>query len=227
MIDHITGQLVDVREDSIVLEREGVGYVVQVPRYALGELAANNGREVTLHTLLFVEGNQNTSFLEPMLIGFLHAEDKTFFRRFISVKGIGSKKALKALTEPVARVATWIEQGDTRALKVLPGIGARAAELIVAELKGKLHDLAVAASAQRPVDASRFGGSQRDALDIMVSLGDSRIDAEQWLERATEFGVEADTPDQWIRAAYKVKTGVHGSETVASRTGGGTRNVRV
>ncbi|MFQ5493785.1 MAG: Holliday junction branch migration protein RuvA [Phycisphaerae bacterium] len=207
MINHVTGQLVEVYEDSVVVERDGVGYMVQTPRYALGELAAQRGREVTLHTLLFVEGNQNGGHLEPQLIGFPRSEDKVFFRRFISVKGIGSKKALKALTAPVGRVADWIEQGDVKALKTLPGIGARAAELIVAELKGKLHDLAVAAGAGDAV-AAQLSASQRDALDIMVSLGDARPDAERWLDRAAELGEGADTPEQWVRAAYKVKTGV-------------------
>lgn len=209
MINHLTGQLVELAEDHVVLERDGVGYIVQTPKYALGELAALHGHETTLHTLLFVDGAQNGGHLEPHLIGFPNPADKVFFRRFISVKGIGSKKALKALTVPVARVADWIEQGDVKALTELPGIGKRAAELIVAELKGKMQDLAIAASAGRSVHASRLSEAQRDAIEIMVSLGDGRLDAEQWLDRAIELGEGAESPEEWIRAAYKVKTGVH------------------
>ncbi len=209
MINHITGKLVEIREESVIIERDGVGYVVHTPKYAIGELASLHGHEATLHTLLFVDGGQNGGHLEPQLIGFPDPGDKVFFRRFISVKGIGSKKALKALTMPVARVADWIEQGDTKALTELPGIGKRAAELIVAELRGKMRDIAMAASASRATDASRLSDAQRDAIEIMVSLGDGRVDAEQWLDRANELGESGVTPEDWIRAAYRVKTGVH------------------
>lgn len=210
MISHIAGHLSEVHEETVVVERSGIGYVVAVPRYAVGELAACRGREVTLHTLLFIEGNQAGGHMDPVLVGFPHAEDKVFFRRFISVKGIGWRKALKALSEPVGHVAAWIEQGDAAALKRLPGIGARAAELIVAELKGKMEDLAIATSGYRPVDATRFTDDQRDAIEIMVSLGDGRADAEQWLERARQLHREVDSADDWIRAAYRIKTGVDG-----------------
>ena len=207
MISHVTGQLAEVHEDSVVIERDGIGYIVLTPRYAIGELAAFRGRDVTLHTLLFFDNNQSGGLSEPQLIGFLHADDKAFFRRFISVKGIVPKKALKALAQPAGRVANWIENGDTKSLKQLPGIGARAAELIVAELKGKLHDLAVTTSARRHATAT-LSQPQRDALEIMVSLGDGRIDAEQWLERAGQLFDDVKTSEEWIRAAYKVKTGV-------------------
>lgn len=210
MISHVTGQLADVHGESVVLERAGVGYTVAVPQYSIGELAACRGREVTLHTLLFLEGNQTGGHIEPQLIGFMHPEDKHFFRRFISVKGIGVRKALKALTDSPGHIATWIEDGDVQALKQLPGIGARAAELIVAELKGKVGDHALAASTERGIDASRFSQAQRDALEIMIALGDGRSESEQWLERAGQLATDVETPDEWLRAAYKVKTGACG-----------------
>ena len=203
MICRITGQLVELNEDSVVIERDGIGYTILTPKYAIGELAPYHNRKVTLHTLFFIESNQSNHMV-PQLIGFPHAQDKIFFRRFISVKGMGPKKTLNALAVPASRIASWIEQGDTKALKELPGIGARAAELIVAELRGKMQDLAVTDS-RRPGDSARLNQAQRDALEIMVSLGDGRIDAEQWLERAGELDGDTQTPEDWIRAAYRVK----------------------
>jgi len=210
MINHLTGQLVEVGEDFVVVERGGVGYTAAVPHYAVGELGACRGREVTLHTLLFLEGGMSGGHLTPVLVGFLHAEDKVFFKRFTSVKGIGWRKALKALAAPVGHIAASIEQGDAAALKRLPGIGARAAELIVAELKGKMEDIAIAAAGTRVVDTSRFTPDQRDALEIMVALGDGRMEAERWVERAAQLHSDIDSADDWIRAAYRIKTGVEG-----------------
>ena len=211
MIVRLSGTLIDVAEESIVLEREGVAREVLVPHFAVAELAAYRGRVVTLHTLEFFEGNQSSGNLVPRILGFLHPEDRDFFSRFVSVKGIGPRKALKALCEPVRRIATWIESGDAKALTRLPGIGTRAAELIVASLKGKMDDLAlpgaVAGKDREPVDLSQ---AQRDALEVLVAWGDTRNDAQRWLERAAQLNPDLQSPDEWVRTAYRVKTGVEG-----------------
>ena len=211
MIVRLSGTLIEVAEESIVLEREGVAREVLVPHFAVAELAAYRGRVVTLHTLEFFEGNHSSGNLVPRILGFLHPEDRDFFSRFVSVKGIGPRKALKALCEPVRRIATWIETGDAKALTRLPGIGARAAELIVASLKGKMDDLAlpgtVAGREREPVDLSQ---AQRDALEVLVAWGDTRSDAQRWLERAAQLHPDLQSPDEWVRTAYRIKTGVEG-----------------
>jgi Holliday junction DNA helicase RuvA len=210
MIVRLTGTVIDVDEDRAVVERDGLAREVLVPRYAVGELAACRGREVTLHTLEFYEGSQSTGHLVPRLIGFLHPEDKLFFTRFVSVKGIGLRKALKALAEPTGRIAQWIETADAKALAGLPGIGKRAAELIVAELRGKMDDLALAASGRPAAEAAQLTDAQRDGLEVLVAWGDSRADAQRWLERAAQLHPDLDTADAWVRAAYRVKTGAEG-----------------
>ncbi len=211
MIVRITGSLLDVDEESIVLEREGVAREVLVPRFSIGELASFRGQQVTLHTIEFFEGNHGSGHLVPRLLGFLHREDREFFERFLDVKGIGPRKALKALAEPVRRIASWIESGDAKALARLPGIGARAAEMIVATLRGKVSDLAIGG------DAAATGGkvvqlssAQRDALEILVAWGDPRGEAERWIERAGQVHPELTSADEWVRVAYRIKGGMEG-----------------
>jgi Holliday junction resolvasome RuvABC DNA-binding subunit len=92
----------------------------------------------------------------------------------------------------------------------LPGIGSRAAELIVAELKGKMEDIALGAESAAGGDLADLTESQRDAMEIMLAWGDSRTDAERWLERAARVHADITEPDEWVRAAYRVKTGVEG-----------------
>lgn len=212
MIETLSGQVVELTDGLVVVDRDGIGFSVAVPAYAVGELAIRNGQPVTLHTLLFIDGQQNGQ-MEPHLVGFMNPADKVFFRRFISVKGIGWKKALKALAHPAGQVAGWIAQGDAAALKQLPGIGARAADLIIAQLKGKMDDLAltaVAGSAGTGVVAAGHALSegQRDAVEIMVALGDSRVEAEGWVMKVGEQGEVLASPEDWVRAAYKVRSGV-------------------
>ena len=213
MIVRLTGSVAEVGEGAIVLERDGVGYEVLVPGYAVGELAACRGQQVTLHTLQFLEGNAAGGNMIPRLVGFLHPEDRVFFGRFISVKGVGTRKALRALAEPVAAVADAIEAGDAARLAQLPGIGKRAAETIIAELKGKVAMFAVGAAPGKAESQEPRPGwtePQRLAIRVLTEWGDARADVERWIERAGQLHAELETVEQWVEAAYRVKTGAEG-----------------
>lgn len=210
MIVKLTATLIELTEDAVVLERDGLAREVMVPPYAISELAAHRGREVTLHTLEFYESSQTGNQFVPRLLGFLHPEDKIFFARFISVKGIGPRKALRALAEPVRRVATWIESSDAAALSRLPGIGKRSADLIIAELRGKLKDLAIGDSGDAREAVGQWSQAQRDALEVLVQWGDPRADAERLIERAAQLHPDLTQPDEWVRLAYRIKSGVEG-----------------
>lgn len=210
MIVRLTGQLIEVHEDSIVIERSGLAREVLIPRYSTGELAAHRGQEITVHTMEFLEGNPASGHLVPRMLGFMHMEDKIFFTRFVNVKGIGPRKALKALAQPVRKIATWIETSDAKALTTLPGIGARAADLMVASLKGKMGDLALPDMDSQQTEAAILSQAQRDALEILVAWGDPRSDAHRWIERAGQLHPDLKLPDEWVRTAYRIKAGVEG-----------------
>lgn len=210
MISRLTGTLAEVFEEAVLVDRDGVGFEVLVPRYAIRELAAARGRRITLHTLTFVEGNATAGNLIPRLIGFPQPEDRLFFNRFITVKGMGIRKALKALAQPVATVAVAIEQADAKALSRLPGIGARAAEQIIAELRGKLEAFVVGAAIAETTPEPQWTPAQRDALEILATLGERAADARRWLERAAEHHPESAAADEWVKAAYRVKAGAEG-----------------
>ena len=207
MIVRITGALIDVYEDHVVIERDGIAREVLVPQYAVGELTACRGREMTLHTLEYLEGSQASGNLVPRLVGFVYPDDKRFFSRFVSVKGLGLRKALKALAEPVATIAAWIQGGDTKALTRLPGIGSRAAQLIVAELRGKIDEFVLGGAAPPAGDLAGLTQDQKDALEVLAAWGDPRLEAERWLQRAAQLYPDIHSADGWVRAAYRIKTG--------------------
>jgi len=210
MIARMTGIVAEVGVGTMILERDGIGYEILVPGYAIGELIACKGRSVTLHTMEYYEGSAAGGNLIPRIVGFLHPEDRAFFERFITVKGIGVRKAIKALAEPVARVAADIEQGNAPSLARLPGIGKRAADQIIAELRGKLAEFAIGASIREGTPEHRWTPEQRDALEVLVALGERRVEAERWLARAAQLHPETRPADEWVAAAYRVKTGAEG-----------------
>src|SRR3954471_23576462 len=142
MISSITGELHRVDEDRIHLRAGPMLYELLVPAAALTELQASLGETLTFHTIFYLGGDPSRGGLEPTLIGFLRPDDRQFFNVFTTVKGIGPKTALKALTIPVGQIADAIEGKDARFLVQLNGIGKRTAELIIAELAGKVKTFA-------------------------------------------------------------------------------------
>jgi hypothetical protein len=81
--------------------------------------------------------------------------------------------------------------------------------MIVAELKGKVDDFALGASTPA-VETARFTSGQRDALEVLLALGEARVDAERWLERAAQLHPELGPAEDWVKATYRIKTGVEG-----------------
>jgi holliday junction DNA helicase RuvA len=186
MISALTGELTAVAEQSIDLRAGPVVFSVLVPACDVIALQGRLGQELMLWTLMYLEGDASRGNLEPRVIGFLRKEDRAFFELFTTVKGIGPKTALKALTESIATISAWIESKDARSLTKLNGVGKRTAELVIAELSGKcgrfVGDAVVTASAT-PVETRRQG-PQEDAIRALCNLGERRLDAEQLLARA-------------------------------------------
>src|SRR3982751_1377628 len=142
MISSLTGKLKRVDDDRVFLEAGPMQFELLVPAADVTELQASLGEDLTLHTIFYLAGDPTRGGLEPTLIGFLRPEDKQFFELFTTVKGIGPRKALRALTTSTGDIAHAIESKDTRFLSGLDGIGKRMAEQIVAELSGKLEKFA-------------------------------------------------------------------------------------
>ena len=108
---------------------------------------------------------------------------------------------MDVMAEPVRRIATWIESGDTVALTRMPGIGKRGAEMVVATLKGKMEDLALPVEGDSKQESIKLSEAQRDALEVLVAWGDPRGEAERWLSRAAQLHPALDSADEWVRSA--------------------------
>jgi Holliday junction DNA helicase RuvA len=185
MIAALTGELRQVQIDRVHLQAGAMMFELLVPASDVPLLQAGVGQPMTFHTIFYLEGDGTGGSMEPRLIGFLRPEDKKFFEKFITVKGIGPKKALRALIHPAGEIARAIESKDTRFLVGLPQIGKRMAEQIVAELAGKVAGFAIA-RADGSTTAAATGRSdiEEEALAVLIALGVSRFEAEQLLERA-------------------------------------------
>ena len=127
------------------------------------------------------------------MFGFLSMEEHDVFLQLISVKGVGPKTALTMLGVcPVKEMISAIENNDVAALKKLPGIGAKTAQQIVLDLRGKLVE-------EEQEDVQPQNSAQRDAVDALKALGykQSEINSikKEWKSDETK------SVDEYIRQA--------------------------
>lgn len=210
MISALTGELVRVGSDRAYLQAGAMLFEVLVPAADAPALESQRGQPVTLHTLLYLEGDPNRGNLEPRLLGFLREQDRGFFELFTTVKGIGPKTALRALTVPIEQIAGSIENKDARALVQLDGIGKRTAELIVAELAGKCGKFVgtpLPPARRGQVAVARRSDLEEDALAALMALGERRPDAERLLDRARQLEPDLESVDGLVRVMLRLRTG--------------------
>jgi Holliday junction DNA helicase RuvA len=184
VISRLTGKLVQVGERSALLETNGLCYEVLLPS-ALADRLKENGspaESITLETIYYIEAGDKKSSHFPRLVGFLDPVDREFFSLFTQVPGLGVKKALKCLILPIGEIAAAIENKNAATLQRLPGVGARLAEKIVAELNGKVAKYALsrtqqALAAQKRPDSPLFD----EALEVLLQLQYARAEAEEMI----------------------------------------------
>jgi Holliday junction DNA helicase RuvA len=208
MISALTGTLKRVDEDRVHLQAGHILYELLVPAADVPLLESGTGNEMTFHTIFYMQGDASGGNIEPRLIGFLRPEDKKFFTLFTTVKGIGPRTALRALAVPVGEIAQAIESRDARALVKLDGIGKRTAELIIAELAGKVANFAYPLPIREGQIArgpARRSPEEEDAISALLALGERRMDAEHLVDRARASGAKLTTPDAIVREAMRLR----------------------
>jgi len=208
MIARISGTLERVADGAALVDTgTGLWYEVRVAACDVERLSRRAGQDVVLHTIHYVEGDPTRGSLTPRLVGFLAEADREFFRVFTTVKGVGIRKALRALARPPGEVAAAVESKDTKLLVALPEIGKRLAERIITELHGKLGEFAGELPAGPGAEAGAVPDAALEAVAVLTQLGERRADAMALVERVLAVAPDAASPEAIIQAVYKLKGG--------------------
>lgn len=181
MIASLRG-VVKAKNSNIIIECAGVGYGVVVTLYDFGHLTVGNETTLFIHEHIKEDAHD--------LYGFISLETQQLFELLLRVKNVGPKVALAVLDiGPMQSVRQAIADGDVKLLQTAKGVGKRAAEQMIVELRDKVGT-PVGDAAENLVN--RAGINQNDeALQALVSLGYSEYDASIALEKIdTSLSVE-------------------------------------
>ncbi len=213
MIAKITGTVGEIHEGAITLDVGGLGYEVLVPGGLALRLRQSGavGTELTLHTLEYIEGGTTGSTMTPRLVGFFDPLDREFFGLLTSVKGLGPKKALKALTISTKRFALSIENGEAGLLCELPAVGPRSAEKIVAELRGKCQKFALMRDGE-PLGAEAAEelapDMRSETMQILTAqLQYSAVEADAMISKAMAGGKKFESSQELISEIFRLLSG--------------------
>src|SRR5260370_10156540 len=178
MIAQLRGNLADKRPNQLLVDVNGVGYLVHSPLstfYDVGDLHA----EVTL--LIYTHVREDAL----ALYGFLTAREKHFFELLISASGVGPGLALKILSGmSVDELVPAIRRSDLVLLTRIPGVGKKTAERIVVELRDRLAAMEAPEEA-RPSSRTVLSA---DVVSALLNLGYDRRAAEKAVEEAQRNG---------------------------------------
>lgn len=154
MLAYMEGSIAYIDEDAVVIDVNGLGYRVAVPR-SVGEA----GTKVRVFLAEIIREDRYD------LYGFASRDELSFFHRLTGIDGVGPKMALKILAAGTLQdVQGKMQKGDLAFLTSISGVGKKTAQKIILELKGAI--------------VAEEGEGDPDVVEALLSLGYNRSDLE-------------------------------------------------
>jgi holliday junction DNA helicase RuvA len=190
MIGSLNGRLIEKNPTELLIECSGVGYEVKISLNTFTQLT--DSEQITLHTKLIVREDAQ------ILYGFFTKEEREMFNFLISVSGIGPNTAMIMLSSLIPEeIAHAIQTDDVVTIQGIKGIGAKTAQRVIIDLKGKVLKF----SSSNENIFSQNNTNRFDALNALVSLGFDKKSTEKVLDKI-DSGEQ--TVEQLIKEALRL-----------------------
>lgn len=195
MIGFIEGKIEHLTPAKTFINVNGIGYEVHISLYTYEAIKEES--QVRLFTHLQIREDA------WVMYGFHSEKEKEVFLQLVSVSGVGAATGriiISSLSyQDIARI---IANGDNKALEKVKGIGAKTAQRIILELRGKL--ILSDQEEKNNISAGSHNTSKEDALNALVGLGISKSNAEQAIAKVEETQGLGDLKvEQLIKLALK------------------------
>ena len=137
MITHLSGKLVEKNPTDVVIDCNGVGYLLNISLHTYSQIP--DGEHVKLHTHFQVKEDSHSLF------GFMSLAEREIFRLLISVSGIGASTARSMLSSLTpTEIKNALASEDVRTIQSIKGIGLKTAQRVIIDLRDKIlkvHDV--------------------------------------------------------------------------------------
>ncbi|WP_115462651.1 Holliday junction branch migration protein RuvA [Winogradskyella aurantiaca] len=191
MITHLKGRLVEKNPTDVVIDCNGIGYLVHISLHTYSQIP--DQESISLYTYLQVkEDAQN-------LFGFSSKVERELFKLLLSVSGVGASTARTMLSSlSPDQIKEAIANADVAQIQSVKGIGAKTAQRIILDLKDKV----IKVYGIEEVSAQKGNTNQDEALSALEVLGFNKKQAEKVVQRIVSQEPNAPV-EQIIKEALK------------------------
>ncbi len=187
MITHIQGKLIEKNPTDVVIDCNGVGYLLNISLHTFSQIP--DKESLKLYTHLQVKEDSHTLF------GFSSLAEREIFRLLLSVSGIGASTARTMLSSLTPKqVREGIASGDVALIQSIKGIGAKTAQRVIIDLKDKIlkiYDI-------DEVSVSKDNTNKNEALSALEVLGFAKKQAERVVDK-----IMVSQPDATVETIIK------------------------
>jgi len=191
MITQVRGRLVEKSPTEVVVDCNGVGYLLHISLNTFSSLPADEN--VVLYTHLSIREDAHTLF------GFINKTEREVFKLLISVSGVGPSIARTMCSSMTSEeIQNAIASENVAVIQSVKGIGAKTAQRVIVDLKDKILKTF-------DIDAISFAKNNTnkdEALSALDVLGFNRKQSEKTVNAVLKENPEA-TVEKIIKLALK------------------------
>ncbi|MDG2172247.1 MAG: Holliday junction branch migration protein RuvA [Flavobacteriales bacterium] len=172
MITHVKGRLVEKAPTSVIIECNGIGYLINISLHTFSQIPDNENLKLFTH--LQIKEDSHT------LYGFFTIKEREIFRLLISVNGIGSSIARTMLSSiSPDQIIEAISRENVSLIQSVKGIGSKTAQRVIIDLRDKIlkvYDLDEGF-------ASVNNTNREEALSALEVLGINKKSSERLVDK--------------------------------------------
>ena len=198
MYSFIEGTLVEKKPTYVVVNCNGIGYLLNISLHTYSMLPDPSGKSpVSCRLLAHLIVREDAH----VLFGFASEEERALFRQLITVSGIGANTArLISSSLSPEEIRAAIVRGDISLIQSVKGIGSKTAQRIIVDLKDKLEKTGIAGD----ILETQYNTKKDEALSGLIMLGFNKSLAEKTIDRIIRTEGSSLSVEDLIKNALKM-----------------------
>ena len=193
MITHLQGQLVEKTPTYVVIDCNGVGYMIHISLNTYSKISEE--KQLRLYTYLQIKEDAHTLF------GFYEKSEREVFSLLLSVSGVGASTARIMLSSlSPSQLQSAIINGDAKTIQSIKGIGAKTAQRIILDLREKMIKLGEV----EEISNNDTNINKQEALSALEVLGYPQKVAENVVQKIISKANDNLSVEEIIKQALKL-----------------------